>query len=160
MNDPAFCGQPLDRADPLRSDPARLASLRSDGRLLKLDALVPELDAEGRLTWEAVDGAEGELVFLGLGEGRAHFAAVPAEGNADPAYTQHQIRGMLGLFTPDDLALYGSARSVRTQSESSSSVLRLRVAQNAGVRCCGIFTGARLPPAGAFVFRSSAVAEM
>lgn len=112
MNDPAFCGQPLDRADPLRSDPARLAALRSDGRLLKLDALVPELDAEGRLTWEAVDGAEGELVFLGLGEGRAHFAAVPAEGNADPAYTQHQIRGMLGLFTPDDLALYGSARSV------------------------------------------------
>ncbi len=109
---PAFCGQPLDRSDPLRSDPVRLAELRAGGRLLKLDALVPGLDGNGRLVWEAVDGADGELVFLGLADGRAHFATVPAEGNADPAYTQRQIWGMLGQLTPDDLALYGCARSV------------------------------------------------
>src|SRR6185436_4774576 len=83
-----------------------------DARLLRLDALVPELDGAGRLVWDALDGAAAELVFLGLAEGRGHFAAVPGEGNADPAYLQRQIWGMLGLLTPDDLALYGGARSV------------------------------------------------
>ena len=110
---PAFGGQPLDRADHLRSDPARLAELLAgDARLLKLDALVPELDGDGRLAWGEVDGAAGELVFLGLAAQRAHFAAVPSEGNADPAYTQRRIWGTLGQLSGDDLALYGTARSV------------------------------------------------
>jgi NAD+ diphosphatase len=110
---PAFSGQPLDRADHLRSDPDKLAELLAgDSRLLKLDALVPELGGEGRLVWQPVDGAGGELVFLGLAEGCAHFAAVPDEGNADPAYTQRQIWGLLGQLSADDLALYGTARSV------------------------------------------------
>ena len=109
---PAFSGQPLDRADPLRSAPDKLAELLPDARLLRLDALVPELDGEGGLVWDALDGAGGELVFLGLADGRAHFAAVPAEGNADPAYLQRPIWGMLGRLSPDDLALYGTARSV------------------------------------------------
>ena len=110
---PAFSGQPLDRADPLRADPAKLAELLAgDARLLRLDDLMPELDGEGRLVWDHADRSEGELVFLGLAHGRAHFAAVPGEGNADPAYAQRQIWTMLGQLTPDDLALYGTARSV------------------------------------------------
>jgi NAD+ diphosphatase len=109
----AFAGQRLDRADHLRSDPDKLAELLAgDARLLKLDALVPELDGAGRLAWQRVDWAAGELVFLGLAEGRALFAAVPDEGNADPAYTQRQIWGTLGRLSADDLALYGAARSV------------------------------------------------
>ena len=110
---PAFSGQPLDRADHVRSDPARLAELLAgDARLLRLEALVPELDGEGRLVWDVPNGADTELVFLGLADGRAHFAGVPPEGNADPAYTQRQIWGMLGQLSADDLALYGTARSV------------------------------------------------
>ena len=110
---PAFCGHPLDRADRLRSDPDKLAELLAgDARLLRLDALAPELDGEGRLVWDAPDGTGAELVFLGLLGGRAHFAAVPAQGNADPAYAQRQIWGLLGQLTADDLALYGGARSV------------------------------------------------
>lgn len=110
---PAFSGQPLDRADHVRSDPARLAELLAgDARRLRLEALVPELDGEGRLVWDVPNGADTELVFLGLADGRAHFAAVPPEGNADPAYTQRQIWGMLGQLSADDLALYGTARSV------------------------------------------------
>jgi NAD+ diphosphatase len=109
---PAFSGQPLDRADPMRTDPAKLAELTGDGRLLRLDGLVPVLDEDGRLVWDEAGGADGELVFLGMGEGRAHFAAVPGEGNADPAYAQRQIWAMLGQLSTDDLALYGTARSV------------------------------------------------
>ena len=96
----AFAGQPLDRADPLRSQPDKLAELLAgEARLLKLDALVPEFDSEGRLAWQPVDGAAGELVFLGLAEGRAHFAAVPDEGNAEPAYAQRQIWATLGRLS-------------------------------------------------------------
>jgi len=108
---PAFSGQPLDRADHLRTDAAKLAELREGARLLRLDGLVPELDDDGRLIWDE-SAPEGERVFLGLAEGRAHFAAVPGEGNADPAYLQRPIWGMLGQLSADDLALYGTARSV------------------------------------------------
>jgi NAD+ diphosphatase len=109
----AFAGQPLDRADHLRSDPAKIAELLAGGaRLLKLDGLVAELDGDGGLAWQPVDGAAGELVFLGLAEGRAHFAAVPDEGNPEPAYFQRQIWATLGRLSAEDLALYGAARSV------------------------------------------------
>jgi NAD+ diphosphatase len=112
---PAFAGQPLDRADPLRSDPERLAALRADnGVLLKLDGLVPEVADDGKLTWlPAAEAGDAELAFLGLmTDGRAAFAAVPEQGNADPAYTQRKIWNLLGLLSPDDLAIYGTARSV------------------------------------------------
>ena len=110
---PAFSGQPLDRADHLRTDPGKLAALLGDGaRVLKLDGLVPKLDADGRLEWQSANGTAAELVFLGLADGRGHFAAVPGEGNADPAYAQRPIWGMLGQLSADDLALYGTARSV------------------------------------------------
>jgi NAD+ diphosphatase len=110
---PAFSGQPLDRADLLRNDPAKLAELLAgDARLLTLDGLVPELDVDGGLVWEDAGACDAELVFLGLAEGRAHFAAVPSEGNADPAYAQRPIWGMLDRLSADDLALYGTARSV------------------------------------------------
>jgi NAD+ diphosphatase len=106
-----FTGQPLDRADLVRSDSARLAELQADGLLLRLDGLAPELD-EGRLAWQPLGGVEGELVFLGLREGRGLFAAAPADGNAEPAYAQRSIWGLLGLLPGDDLAIYGTARSV------------------------------------------------
>ena len=123
---PAFSGQPLDRADPLRSDPARLAELLADdARLLKLDGLVPELDGDGRLDWQPVNGIQAELVFLGIAQGRAHFAAVPGEGNAEPAYAQRTIWAMLGRLSADDLALYGTARSVWVAPAVLSISLRL-----------------------------------
>lgn len=112
---PAFSGQPLDRADQLRSDPGRLAALRAgSARLLRLDGLVPELTEQGGLAWLPLVGTpeDAELVFLGLAQGQAHFAAVPGQGNADPAYAQRSVWGMLGRLSADDLAIYGTARSV------------------------------------------------
>ncbi|HYD24439.1 MAG TPA: NAD(+) diphosphatase [Croceibacterium sp.] len=110
-----FSGQPLDRADHLRADPARLARAREGGVVLELDGLIPELGEDRRLAWRplAAADADAELVFLGLlPDARAAFAAVPGEGNADPAYTQRQIWTLLGLLGDGDLALYGAARSV------------------------------------------------
>jgi NAD+ diphosphatase len=111
---PAFAGQPLDRADPIRNDPARLAALRGDALLLKLQGLAPELDDAGRLTWlplaEAPDGAE--LVFLGLLGERATFGAVPAQGDKDPAFTHRKTWAAVARLAADELAIYGTARSV------------------------------------------------
>ena len=115
MSPIAFAGQPLDRADPIRTDPARLAALAGDGGLLlRLDGLLPELDEGGGLAFvpvaDAVAGAE--LVFLGLRGGQALFAAVPGEGDPDPAYAHRRTWGAIAQLSADDLALFGAARSV------------------------------------------------
>jgi NAD+ diphosphatase len=111
----AFSGHPLDRADPLRGDAARLAELaHAEARLLRLEGLVPRLGDDRRLQWDrlgdAPDGAE--VVFLGLLEGEAMFAAVPTEGDPDPAYTRRETFTALGVLPADELALYGGARSL------------------------------------------------
>jgi NAD+ diphosphatase len=111
---PAFCGHPLDRADHLRSDPARLAALRGQGMLLTLDGLAPSFDGNGKLAWTAVAEVpdEAELVFLGLLEGRGLFGAVPDGGDTAPAYTFREMWHMLVGLPPEELALYGGARSL------------------------------------------------
>ena len=40
------------------------------------------------------------------------FAAVPPSGDPDPAYTRRETWAALGVLAPDELALYGGARSV------------------------------------------------
>jgi NAD+ diphosphatase len=110
-----FTGQPLDRADPIRTDPARLAALMADGALLlRLDGLLPELDTSGSLAFVPVDEARAgaELVFLGLRGGQALFAAVPGEGDPGPAYAHRRTWGAIAQLSADDLALFGAARSV------------------------------------------------
>ena len=112
---PAFCGQPLDRADQLRVDAAALAELRrGDALLLTLDGLAPALDGEGRLAFSPVAAAleDAELVFLGLLDGRALFGAVPETGDTAPAYTLREMWRMLVGLREEELALYGGARSL------------------------------------------------
>ena len=111
----AFAGHPLDRADHIRADPARLVTLCvPEAKLLLLDRLIPPLGDDGRLQWgrvaDAGDGAE--LVFLGLLDDEALFAAVPDGGDTDPAYARRETWAALGRLEADDLALYGGARSV------------------------------------------------
>ena len=111
----AFAGQPLDRADPVRSDPERLAALAvPEAKLLLLDRLIPRFGEDDSLQWgrlaDAGDGAE--LVFLGLRQGEALFAAVPANGDTDPAYARRETWAALARLADEDLALYGGARSV------------------------------------------------
>jgi NAD+ diphosphatase len=111
---PSFSGQPLDRADYLRTDPEKLAAMRqNDALLLRLDGLAPEIGPDGRLAWGPLNGAAGaELVFLGLLDGRAVFAAVPPQGDTDPAYTRQKTWSAMAALPADELAIYGGARSV------------------------------------------------
>jgi NAD+ diphosphatase len=112
----AFCGSPIDRADQVRCDPEALAATMDwRARLLRLEGLLPCIDpVTCALDWgslaEAPDPAE--LVFLGLLEGKACFAAVPDEGAEGPAYAQPQVWRAMQMLSPGDLAIYGGARSL------------------------------------------------
>ena len=87
-------------------------------RLLRLDGLMPALDDHGRLAWGTLADApeEAELVFLGLdrtdGGEKACFAAVPTRGDATPRMANPQLWSLMATLAPDDLAVYGGARSI------------------------------------------------
>lgn len=111
----AFAGSPIDRADLIRVDNDALAA-RMDWRakVLKLEGLLPEIDEMGRLIWGTLADVpqEAELVFLGLLDDKACFAAVPQEGAGGPAYAMPRAWQAMQLLQPEDLAIYGGARSL------------------------------------------------
>jgi NAD+ diphosphatase len=111
----AFSGAVVDRADHLRANPQALAELAARGRLLRLDGLDPLLVGEGALAWgrpeEAGEGAE--LLFLGLApDGVGCFAAAPPASAASVAPAGPGLWQALASMAPEDLALYGTARSL------------------------------------------------
>lgn len=111
----AFAGSPLDRADHIRVDDAALAGLMNwRARVLLLDGLLPGVDETGGLVWGSLaDVPEtAELVFLGMLDGKAHFAPVPAEGAEGPAYAMPRAWQLMTQLSPPDLAIYGGARSL------------------------------------------------
>ena len=108
----AFAGSPLDRADHLRGDADALAGLMNwRARLLMLDGLNPALDEDGGLAWGTLADAsqDAELVFLGLIEGKAHFAAVPGIDATGVSFDP-RVWQIMHLLSPPDLATYGTAR--------------------------------------------------
>jgi NAD+ diphosphatase len=111
----AFAGSPLDRADHIRVDEAALAGLMDwRARVLLLDGLLPGVDDGGGLVWGTLADVDrqAELVFLGMLDGKAHFAPVPAEGADGPAYAMPRAWQLMGQLAPPDLAIYGGARSL------------------------------------------------
>lgn len=111
----AFAGSPLDRADHIRMDDEALAGLMNwRARVLLLDGLLPGVDDQGGLVWGSLADVapEAELVFLGLIEGKAHFAPVPAQGAEGPAYAMPRAWALMTQLSPPDLAIYGAARSL------------------------------------------------
>jgi NAD+ diphosphatase len=83
MLPPGFTGGTLDRADRIRHEQALAAAMADPrARLLRLTALDPELDAQGRLVWDSMAFApdDADLLFLGFDAGIPCFAArQPAE---------------------------------------------------------------------------------
>lgn len=111
----AFAGSPLDRADHIRVDDEALAGLMNwKARVLLLDGLLPGVDDQGGLVWGSLaDVPEtAELVFLGMLDGKAHFAPVPGEGADGPAYAMPRAWQLMTQLSPPDLAIYGGARSL------------------------------------------------
>ncbi len=111
----AFAGSPLDRADHIRVDDAALAGLMNwRAKVLLLDGLLPGVDETGGLLWGSLADVpeNAELVFLGMLEGKAHFAPVPGEGAEGPAYAMPRAWQLMTQLSPPDLATYGGARSL------------------------------------------------
>ena len=111
----AFAGAGLDRADHIRSDPAALEALMDwRARLLRLDGLDPVIDPEGQLAWGTLgDAAPGsELVFLGLGEGKACFAEVPPTLTGSVAPANPRLWAAMAALDAAELATYGGARAL------------------------------------------------
>ena len=108
-----FVGQPLDRADHIRSDAEALEALKDErALLLRLDGLDPVMDDDNRLQWGGLDEAgDAELVFLGLMEGRVCFAPIPSASSGGGAMG-NAMRRIMGGMPSEDLAIYGMARSV------------------------------------------------
>ncbi|MGZ8998178.1 MAG: NAD(+) diphosphatase [Allosphingosinicella sp.] len=108
-----FTGSPLDRADHLRLDEARLAELASSlaARVLRLSGLDPVLDDVGRLVWGSIAELEDgtEAIFLGLLDDTPLFA--PLVG-ADPGQRAWSVFSILGLMAPEEAAIWGAARSL------------------------------------------------
>ncbi len=111
----AFAGSPIDRADHVRVDPEALgAKMDWRARVLKLDGLLPEVSDTNGLEWGTLADVppEAELVFLGMWDDKACFAPVPDVGATGPAFAMPRSWQIMQLLGPEDLAIYGGARSL------------------------------------------------
>jgi NAD+ diphosphatase len=111
----AFAGSQLDRADHVRSDPAKLAALTDwRARLLLLDGLNPVISDEGMLSWGSLADADpaAELVFLGLDGERGCFAQVPPPSAGSPGPAAPRRWPAMASLGGAELATYGGARSM------------------------------------------------
>lgn len=110
-----FTGGTLDRADRERDDPEALATALADprARLLRLRALEPEVDADGRMVWDALDTLPADVtpLFLGYDAGVPRFvAALDAEGS--PVSRSPNLMGALAAMPAADAGTYAAARSL------------------------------------------------
>jgi len=115
---PGFTGGTLDRADRLRNDAEALAAAKADARarLLKLEALVPEVDGSGALGWTSLADApeSAELLLLGIEDGRPHFVAWhPQALHGEPTPMRSPaVQAALAALRPGEAATYAAARSL------------------------------------------------
>lgn len=107
--DPFFCGEGLDRADHLRTDPAAIAALCGHAGALQLawDNGAPAIDEQGRLRWEPVSG--GTPILLGLNDGHPRFSALP-DGDA-PVDARAHFQ-LLSLLDAEEAPIFAAALSL------------------------------------------------
>jgi NAD+ diphosphatase len=119
-----FGGNPLDRASERRDDGDWIAKLLADPqtRLLALRDLkpftrgtaVPALDWQPVAQWrDQIDGGS-PLIFLGLGDGRAHFAIDAAGAAVAPDVDTEllDVRALAPTIARGDAAILAEARSL------------------------------------------------
>lgn len=110
---PGFTGSTLDREDLIRTNPERLAALMMSlsARLLQLDGLDPVISPDGLLSWTSLADAEGELIFLGVQDGKPRFADV-RPGIPDGFARSPAIFPILDMLPPGEAGTYAAARSL------------------------------------------------
>ena len=123
MNRPhTFAGNPLDRAEYQRRDPAWLAARERDpiSRFLPLRNLDVLLDGEdpARLAWvsgDAAAGLDGPRFLLGLRDGVAHFAVdvsdTAGDLTQDGARRYVDVRTAATLLSAEDAGISAQARA-------------------------------------------------
>jgi NAD+ diphosphatase len=117
---PGFSGSTLDRADHLRGDAAAMATLlqHPQARLLHLQGFDPALTSEGALVWGELPSQElpgtsaASLILLGLLDGIPHFVGLQQHSAEAPLYRTPRTMEVLSLLGPQDMATYGTARSL------------------------------------------------
>ena len=119
-----FGGNPLDRASERRDDGDWIAKLLGDPdtRLLALRDLkpftrgtaVPALDWQPVAQWRDQIDTGAPLIFLGLGDGRAHFAIDAAGANVAPDVDTEliDVRALAPTIAPGEAAILAEARSL------------------------------------------------
>ena len=119
-----FAGNPLDRASERRDDGDWIAKLLADPdtRLLALRDLKPftrgttvrSLDWQPAAQWRNQIDTGAPLIFLGLGDGRAHFAidAAGATVAPDVATELIDVRALAPTLVPGEAAILAEARSL------------------------------------------------
>ena len=110
-----FAGAGLDRADHIRADADRLAGLMDwRARLLKLDGLDPQITPDGTLDWGSLADADpaSELVLLGLLDDKGCYAEVSPKLLGSVAPANPRLWAAMSSLAPDELAIYGTARSL------------------------------------------------
>ena len=119
-----FGGNPLDRASERRDDGEWIAKLLGDPdtRLLALRDLkpftrgttVPALDWQQVAQWRDQIDTGAPLIFLGLGDGRAHFAidAAGADVAPDIDIDLIDVRALAPAIAPGEAAILAEARSL------------------------------------------------
>src|SRR5262245_1347414 len=103
-----FTGSRVDRADNVRLDEAKVAELLRDprSRMLRLTALEPELDGEGRLLWDPMPDDAANSVFLGFEDGIPRFSPLQ---KIEPGQNVWGVFRLLSLMPPEDAAIWGAA---------------------------------------------------
>src|SRR5262249_33285466 len=119
-----FAGNPLDRVSERRRDTQWLNALLADpaSRMLPLYDLKPAirephrpaLDWQPVAPWREAIEAGAMLIFLGIGEGRAHFAidATRAGQPPDPAAENIDVRSLAPQIAAAEAAILAEARSL------------------------------------------------
>jgi NAD+ diphosphatase len=119
-----FGGNPLDRASERRDDREWIASLlrAPDTRILVLRDLkpftlaksAPSLDWQPVAQWRDLIEAGAQLLFLGLGDGRAHFAIDATGANVSPDVDTDlvDVRVLAPAIAVGEAAILAEARSL------------------------------------------------
>jgi NAD+ diphosphatase len=114
MTLPGFVGGILDRADPVRNDPALLAGRFADPRsaVLRLDGLDPVLDDDILAADPLPGGAKvQDYVLLGEDKRGPLFARLDPDVPHGGTYAP-KVWDVASLLRPEELAIYGTARSL------------------------------------------------